>query len=256
MSLIKKLYFSPVKSLSFNRATHLFVRENIGILNDRVYAFTRIVDENTSIILQNNPKKRELKYFLNLKNSPFLNKYNFKLNDKELLVYLNNNLINRIFIDDKDSKKKFCQTFIKMENGIIKIPYLIYNKDLPFFDTMPHSSISLINLNSIKDLELKSSHRISYKRFRGNIYIENLKPWKEFEWLNKIIVINKCLFKVTNKIQRCAATNLVPNSDKNDINVPMNLKKIYNHINMGIYLTPLNDGSINEGDSLEVVKNN
>ena len=61
MSLIKKLYFSPVKSLSFNRATRLFVRENIGILNDRVYAFTRIVDENTSIILQNNPKKRGLK---------------------------------------------------------------------------------------------------------------------------------------------------------------------------------------------------
>ena len=90
----------------------------------------------------------------------------------------------------------------------------------------------------------------------ANIYIENLKPWKEFEWLNKIIVINKCLFKVTNKIQRCSATNLVPNSDKNDINVPMNLKKIYNHINIGIYITPLNDGSINECDNLEVGNNN
>jgi len=256
MSLIKKLYFSPVKSLSFNRATHLFVRKNIGILNDRVYAFTRIVDENTSIILQNDPKKRELKYFLNLKNSPFLNKYNFELNDKELDVFLNNNLINKIIIEDKNSKKKFCEMFIKMESRINKMPYLIYNKDLPFFDTMPQSSISLINLNSIKDLELKSSYKISYKRFRGNVYIENLKPWKEFEWLNKVILINKCLFKVTSKIQRCSATNLVPNSDKKDINVPMNLKRIYNHMNMGVYLTPLNNGSINEGDKLKIINNN
>ena len=51
---------------------------------------------------------------------------------------------------------------------------VIKSISFPFFDTMPQSSISLINLNSIKDLELKSSHRISYKRFRGNIYIENL----------------------------------------------------------------------------------
>ena len=78
MSLIKKLYFSPVKSLSFNRATRLFVRKNIGILNDRVYAFTRIVDENTSIILQNNPKKRELKF---VKNGFGLKRYNLMYND-------------------------------------------------------------------------------------------------------------------------------------------------------------------------------
>jgi len=31
------------------------------------------------------------------------------------------------------------------------------------------------------------------------------------------------------------------------------LKKIYNHFEMGIYLTPLDDGKINLGDKLEII---
>jgi len=256
MSQIKKLYFSPVKSLSFNNAIRLIVKKNIGILNDRIFAFTREIDEQTSIIFESDPKKRELKYLLNLKNSPFLNKYNFILNDNELHAYIGNNLIEKIFTDDSKSKKKFCKIFLNMENLIKKTPHLIKNVHFPFFDTMPNNSISLINLNSVRDFEVKSSHKISHKRFRANIYIENLEPWYEFNWINKTVLINKCLFKVTNKIQRCSATNLVPNSDKSDINLPMKLKKIYKHINMGIYLTPLNDGYISEGDELEIHANN
>jgi hypothetical protein len=40
------------------------------------------------------------------------------------------------------------------------------------------------------------------------------------------------------------------NSDIFDINVPLKLKEIYSHIDMGIYLVPLNSGTININDKI------
>ena len=41
---IKNLYFSPVKSLSFNNVDNLEIIKNIGIKNDRIFAFTNNLD--------------------------------------------------------------------------------------------------------------------------------------------------------------------------------------------------------------------
>ena len=50
------------------------------------------------------------------------------------------------------------------------------------------------------------------------------------------------------KIPRCVAINLKPNSDDKSLNLLQSLKKNYNHFDMGIYLTALNDGQINTGE--------
>ena len=82
--ILNKLYFSPVKSLSFSNKESLIIKKNIGIQNDRIFAFTRIINETEANIYKKNPNKRNLKFFLTLKNSPFLNKYNFKYEKNEL----------------------------------------------------------------------------------------------------------------------------------------------------------------------------
>jgi uncharacterized protein YcbX len=117
---------------------------------------------------------------------------------------------------------------------------------------MPQNSISLVNMNSIKDFEKKIDHKLNHERFRGNIYINNIDPWVEFNWINKKIFINDCSFMVLKKIPRCSATNLGLNSDIFDINVPQKLRAIYGHIDMGIYLKPLNDGTININDKIKL----
>ena len=73
--IIYKLYFSPVKSISFNNSKNLIVQKNLGIKYDRIFSFTRNIDKKKSIELEENPKKRNLHLFLTLRNSPFLNKY-------------------------------------------------------------------------------------------------------------------------------------------------------------------------------------
>ena len=79
--IIEKLYFSPVKSLSFSYSSKLIVKNNIGIMNDRIFAFTRLINQSKANNYEKNPKDRNLNFFLTLKNSPFLNKYNFDIKE-------------------------------------------------------------------------------------------------------------------------------------------------------------------------------
>ena len=64
---IKNLYFSPVKSLSFNNVDNLEIIKNIGIKNDRIFAFTYNLNLKDIELIKNNPLKREIYKFLSLK---------------------------------------------------------------------------------------------------------------------------------------------------------------------------------------------
>jgi len=249
--IIEKLYFSPVKSLSFSYSPKLIVKKNIGITNDRIFAFTRLINRSKADNYEKNPKDRNLNFFLTLKNSPFLNKYNFEYKNNELSLLLDNELIKKISSGNKENFKILSQELINREKITKYIPYLIHNINFPFFDTMPHNTISLINMNSIKDFAKKTNRKIEHERFRGNVYVKNIDPCIEFKWINHEILINGCLFKVLNKITRCFATNLIPNSETADIHLPKMLRETYGHMNMRIYLKSLNNGEINVDDIIE-----
>ena len=120
----------------------------------------------------------------------------------------------------------------------------------PFFDTMPDNSISLINKKSINDFSKKISIDIEFERFRANIYIDGLAAWEERNWIGKTIKINNVDFVVSDEISRCSATNLRPSTDIVTINLPKELKKIYDHINMRLYIVPQQNGVISKEDKI------
>ena len=130
------------------------------------------------------------------------------------------------------------------------------NNNFPFFDTSISNkvdfvnSVSLLNIQSINDFQNKIEEKIEVSRFRGNIYIDGIEPWKEREWIGKIIKINNVSFKVEKNIPRCVAINLKPQTDDNSFNLLQSLKKTYNHFEMGIYLTALDDGNISIGNTI------
>lgn len=252
--LVKKIYYCPVKSLSFNEVTNIQINPKNGIINDRIIAFTRGLNNKSSSAF-NNSNDRNLNYFLTLRNTPYLKKYNFIYNDKKKYIKLylkNKKIIEGCVNNPKDVIK--IEKFIENINVKIKKPiYLIYNDKFPFFDTTPAVSVSMINLNTIKELELKLKKKIEYERFRGNILIDNLNAWEEFNLIKKTLIIGNVKFKVDSKIPRCSATNINPNNYDLDINLPNNLIELYGHKYFGIYLIPLSSGSIKRNDKIKIV---
>ena len=117
---------------------------------------------------------------------------------------------------------------------------------------MPDNSISLINKDSIKDFEKKINMKIEYQRFRANIYASGGGAWSERELIGKTITINDINFFVSEEIPRCSATNLKPKTSNITMNLPNLLKKTYDHINMGIFLIPQNNGNIFFDDEIKI----
>ena len=112
--------------------------------------------------------------------------------------------------------------------------------------------MSLINLNTVKDFEKKINEKVEFQRFRGNFYVDGIEAGEERNWIDKIIKINNVSFKVEKYIPRCVAINLKPKTDDNSLNLLQSLKKTYNHFDMGVYLTALDNGKINVGDKVEL----
>ena len=245
---ISSINYCPVKSISFQSIQSCDIKKNLGMENDRIFAFSRIIDLEKAKLVEKNPDERNLNNFLTLKNSPALNKYNFIYQNKVLTLTKDNKELLSVSAGDENQRLLLSKKLIELESSLIKPITLLMNKEFPFFDTS-HSknifnSVSLINLNSIRDFEKKINEKVELQRFRANFYVDGIDPWEERNWLGKIIKINDVSFKVEKNIPRCVAINLKPKTEDNSLNLLTSLKKTYNHFDMGIYLTALNDGKV------------
>ena len=257
---ISSINYCPVKSISFQSIKSCEIIKNIGIVGDRIFAFSRGLDLNQAQLFEKKLEERRGKWnkILTLKNSPFLNKYNFLFDNDKLTLTQNNSEILTINIDETSEYELLSNKILELESSLQKPIYLMKNKDIPFFDTsisnktILNHSISLINTKSVVDFQNKTNQEIETKRFRGNIFVDGVDAWEERNWIGKIIKINDISFKVENNIPRCVAINLKPNTDDNSLNLLQSLKKTYNHFDMGVYLTALNDGLINIGDNISL----
>ena len=254
--LINSIHCCPVKSLSFQSINSCNIKKNRGILNDRIFAFSRGVDVEKSKLIEKNPSERKLNNFLTLKNSPVLNKYNFVYNEDKLTLTFENKELISIYSNNLEERNLLSKKLLKLENSLIKPINLLKNNEFPFYDTSSSNNIfnsmSLINLNSIRDFEKKIDEKIEFQRFRGNFYVDGIDAWEERKWINKIIKINNVSFKVEKNIPRCVAINLKPKTDDNSLNLLNSLKKTYDHFDMGIYLNAMNDGQVNVGNKVQL----
>jgi len=256
--LISSIHYCPVKSISFQSAESCEIKKNFGILNDRMFAFSRNVDLEKATLIEKNPNERKLNNFLTLKNSSVLNKYNFIYIGGKLILTIDDKELISISANDSSQRDLLSNKLIELEGSLIKPIFLLKNKNFPFYDTS-HSnnvfnSMSLINLNSIEDFEKKINQKIESERFRGNFYVNGAAAWEERNWIGKTIKINNVSFKVEKNIPRCVAINLKPKTDDKTLNLLRSLKKTYNHFDMGIYLRVLNDGEVKTGDTIEINK--
>ena len=257
---ISSIHYCPVKSLSFQNIDKCKIDRNIGIEGDRIFAFSQNLDLEQSKLFEKNPEERKGKWnkILTLKNTPVLNKYNFLYQENKLTLTFNEKEIISINADDADARNDLNKKLIELESSLKQDIKLMKNEEYPFYDTSIsnksefRNSISLLNINSIKDFENKIDRKIETSIFRGNLYFEGIDAWEERNWIGKNLKINKVSFKVEKNIPRCVAINLKPKSDDNSFNLLKILKQTYNHFDIGIYLTPLENVEINLLDKIEI----
>ena len=88
-------------------------------------------------------------------------------------------------------------------------------------------------------------------RFRANIYLSGWPAWNEFALLARTIAVGKTArLKIIKRIQRCAATDVDPETGIRDLTIPRTLLSNFDHTDCGVYAEVVAAGEIAPGDKI------
>lgn len=117
---------------------------------------------------------------------------------------------------------------------------------------VPDAWISLNNVSSHRAVSDRVGQELSIHRWRGNIWLDGLGPWEEFEWVGKHIRIGGAVVKVEVPITRCKATMANPETGRRDVDTLAALRS-WDHQEFGVYAAVVEGGDVSAGDRVEVL---
>ncbi|QFQ86823.1 MOSC domain-containing protein [Paracoccus kondratievae] len=112
--------------------------------------------------------------------------------------------------------------------------------------------ISILSLSSLADLEARLEMSLGIERWRGNIWLEGLEPYRERDLIGQVLTIGGVELRVTETIGRCPATSADPNTGRIDIDMPAALDAQFGHRDFGIYAEVVTGGEIALGDEFGI----
>ena len=114
-----------------------------------------------------------------------------------------------------------------------------------------HGFLSIINRASVEAIaRLANRASIDPLRFRGNLLVEGLAPWAEFDLVGQRVKIGEAELEITKRIDRCAATDVDPKAGLRDTRLVSLLEQNLAHHDCGVYARILGSGLIRPGDAL------
>jgi uncharacterized protein len=114
----------------------------------------------------------------------------------------------------------------------------------------PDPWVSVLNLNSLRDLEARMGITLDVRRFRGNLWLDGLPAWSEFDLVGREMSIGAVRLRVDERIERCRATCVDPATGADHGETLDALETAFGHRDFGIFATVMTDGKVRVGDEV------
>ncbi len=114
-------------------------------------------------------------------------------------------------------------------------------------------SLSIYANASLDDLAKTIGQPMVQRRFRGNIWLDDMPAWGEFEWLGKHVRIGTAEFEITEPVERCMATTVNPDTGISDADTLGVLNGHYGHQNFGVFGVVTKSGVVKTGDTARLI---
>jgi uncharacterized protein YcbX len=253
MARVTELYRYPVKGLSGERLDSVALSPGATFPMDRAFALENGPSGFDPSAPAWQPKTKYLCLMRNARIAALATHYDDRTQtfivrkggDTQLEARLSE-------VSDRAKLEQFFQKFMGDEaRG--KIRLLDGHAAGHSFSDVAKKVVSIINLQSVASLAQSIGREVHPLRFRGNVYVDGMPAWLETELVNCTMEIGKVRLRILKMIQRCAATEVDPQTAARDIDVPNALYRLTGEEHCGIYAEVLTAGTIAPGDAVRIL---
>jgi uncharacterized protein YcbX len=117
----------------------------------------------------------------------------------------------------------------------------------------PFASVSILNEASLRALSQKIGKPLDPRRFRGNLWLDGLAPWEEFDLVGKRLRVGESELDIVEPIGRCRATEANPDTGRRDANTLAALEDGWGHTQFGVYAMVRKGGRVSVGDTASLI---
>ncbi len=248
---IANIYRHPVKSLTPEALAHTSLTPGKALPNDRRFALTLGSTPTDGTISEWMPKTK----FVALMRSEKLAQLETQFDDATdtLTVLRGGRQVARGRLTDRIGRATIEEFFAAFLGEEAKgRPRVVEAAGEHVLSDHANPVLSLLNLASVADLERVTKKPVDPLRFRANFWLSGLAPWAEFDWIGREVTVGGVKLAITARIDRCAATNVNPETAERDLNIPKSLQMGFGHVDMGVYGRVLEGGDVHVGDDVTV----
>lgn len=250
---VASLYRYPVKGLSPERLSQAELQAGGYFPGDRLFAIENGPSGFDPAAPEHQPK---IKYLMLMRNEALARlRTRYEDPSGELVIAHAGSEI-RIATAAETGRERlagFLRSY--MPDALRGEPRLLAAPDGYRFTDSRSGFVSIINLASVADLEARLGVPVDPLRFRGNVMVEGLPAWAELDLVERELVAPSGLrLRVIKRIERCAATNVDPETGIRDLQIPKALMQGYGHVDCGIYCRVVAAGTLAEGERLTLVE--
>ncbi len=121
------------------------------------------------------------------------------------------------------------------------------------FSDVAAKCLHIINLESVRALETAIGAKIDPLRFRPNIVLSGWPAWSELELVGQNLKAGGATLNVFKRTERCAATNVDPETGARDLKIPSFLSRNIGHTDFGIYARVTESGDLQTSDPVSIL---
>lgn len=129
---------------------------------------------------------------------------------------------------------------------------LVRAPDAAMTDT-PFASVSIKNLASNAALAAHMGVDLSIHRWRGNLWLDDVPAWAEFDWIGRRLRIGGAVLEVRERVGRCKATTVNPATGHVDADTLAALRQVVGAQDFGVFAVVIDPGPIARDDRVELL---
>jgi uncharacterized protein len=154
--------------------------------------------------------------------------------------------------DDPDDQRQLVEWVTPLAAADRARPAFVVRAGRGMTDS-PFASVAVLGLASLAALSERVGRPLAMERFRGNVWVDGLEAWEEFGWIGREIAMGKARLRVVERITRCMATTVDPETGRPDVDTLGALEAGWGHTDFGVYAEVVAGGPVATGDAVAVL---